>query len=552
MSTVLTLPLQVLPLEITAPDLDYRILAPFLLVFAGACLGVLVEALAPRPLRRTVQLVLTAVTVVGALGATLLNWSAGRTGLAAVDSLAVDGPTYFMWTILLVFGAVSIMTFGEQRVGSAFAAQAATVPGSQAERQAIESRVEHTEVFPLALFALSGMMLFPASNDLLTMFVALEILSLPLYLLCGLARRRRLLSQESALKYFLLGALSSAIFLYGVALLYGYAGSFQLSAIDDTLRAGGQSSGLLLAGMGLLGIGLLFKFGAVPFHSWTPDVYAGAPTPVTGFMAACTKIAAAGALLRVFYVALGADRWDWQPLMSIIAVATMALGSVLAITQTDVKRMLAYSSIAHAGFIMTAFVGASQAGTGAPGGSLTSVSSILFYLVAYGAATIGAFALITTVRDTTGEATLLSSWVGLGQRSPLAAVVFSIFLLSFAGIPLTSGFIGKWTVFAAAWNGGAHWLVAVAVVISVVAAYFYIRVIVMMFFSDPEAAASDDAATAGAGTGGLLTLERTAQVVRPQITTIVAVGVGLVATVALGVFPGPLLDLAQHAGEFIR
>ena len=543
------------PLEITAPTLDYRILAPFLLVFVGACVGVLVEALAPRSARRMAQLVLTAVTVVGALGVTLLNWNAGRTGLAAVGSLAVDGPTYFMWTILLVFGVVSIMTFGEQRVGSAFAAQAATVPGSQAERLAIESRVEHTEVFPLALFALSGMMLFPASNDLLTMFVALEVLSLPLYLLCGLARRRRLLSQESALKYFLLGALSSAIFLYGVALLYGYAGSFELAAIDTTLRAGDQSSGLLLAGMGLLGIGLLFKFGAVPFHSWTPDVYAGAPTPVTGFMAACTKIAAAGALLRVFYVALGADRWDWQPLMSILAVATMALGSVLAITQTDVKRMLAYSSIAHAGFIMTAFVGASQAGTGAPAGSLTSVSSVLFYLVAYGAATIGAFAVVTTIRDTTGEASLLTSWVGLGQRSPAAAVVFSIFLLSFAGIPLTSGFIGKWTVFAAAWNGGAHWLVAVAVVISVVAAFFYIRVIVLMFFSDVETTADDGLGAAGSeggGAVGLLTRQRKAVAVRPQITTIVAIGVGLVATVALGVFPGPLLDLAQHAGEFIR
>ncbi len=550
---ITTMPLEiVVPMELTAPTLDYRILMPFLLLFAGACLGVLVEALVPRALRRTTQLVLTAVTVVGSLAVTLINWNAGRTGLAAVDALAIDGPTYFMWTTLLVFGVVSIMTFGEQRVGSAFAAQAATVPGSEAERQAIESRVEHTEVFPLALFALSGMLLFPAANDLITMFVALEILSLPLYLLCGLARRRRLLSQESALKYFLLGALSSAIFLYGVALLYGYAGSFRLSAIDDTIRTGAQSPGLLLAGMGLLGIGLLFKFGAVPFHSWTPDVYAGAPTPVTGFMAACTKIAAAGALLRVFYVALGADRWDWQPLMSIIAVATMALGSLFAITQTDVKRMLAYSSIAHAGFIMTAFVGASQAGNGAPAGSLTSVSSVLFYLVAYGAATIGAFALVTTVRDSSGEATLLSSWVGLGQRSPAAAVVFSIFLLSFAGIPLTSGFIGKWTVFAAAWNGGAHWLVAVAVVISVVAAYFYIRVIVLMFFSDPEASATEDAATGGAGTGGLLTLERTATVVRPQITTIVAIGVGLVATVALGVFPGPLLDLAQHAGEFIR
>jgi NADH-quinone oxidoreductase subunit N len=284
--------------------------------------------------------------------------------------------------------------------------------------------------------------------------------------------------------------------------------------------------------MALLGVGLLFKFGAVPFHSWTPDVYAGAPTAVTGFMAACTKIAAVGALMRVFYVALGADRWDWQPLMAIVAVATMTVGSVLAITQTDVKRMLAYSSIAHAGFMMTAFVGASQAVTGSQSGGLTSISSVMFYLVAYGAATIGAFALVTMVRDPTGEANLLNSWVGLGRRAPLAATIFSIFMLSFAGIPLTSGFVGKWAVFAAAWSGGIEWLVVVAVVISVVAAFFYIRVIVLMFFAEPRIMATS--------------------VVRPGWTTLAAVGVGVVATVAFGVFPGPLLALAQQAGEFIR
>ncbi len=494
----------------------------------------LVEAVVPRELRRTVQLFLAFLAIVVALVVTALNWSAGVAVVAAVGSVAVDGPTSFMWTLVLVFGGVSLLMFAERKAesGSVFAAQAAAVPGTPAEREALEARVEHTEVYPLALFALSGMMLFPASNDLITMFVALEILSLPLYLLCGLARRRRLLSQESALKYFLLGALSSAFFLYGAALLYGYSGSFTLSAIDDAIRLGGQGQGLLLAGMGLLGIGLLFKFGAVPFHSWTPDVYVGAPTPVTAFMAACTKIAAVGALLRVFYVGLGADRWDWQPLMAIVAVATMAVGSVLAITQTDVKRMLAYSSIAHAGFIMTALVGTSQTVTGARAGTLTSISSIMFYLVAYGAATLGAFALVTMVRDPSGEATLLSSWVGLGRRSPLAATVFSLFMLSFAGIPLTSGFIGKWAVFAAAWAGGARWLVVVAVVISVVAAFFYVRVIVLMFFSDPT--------------------EVRTSVVRPGWTTLAVVGAGAAATVGFGIFPGPLLELAQQAREFVR
>ena len=522
--------------EILAPVIEYGLLAPVLVIFGAACLGVLIEALVPRGSRRVAQLFLTVIAVGIALVATVLNWFGTADAVAAVGSLALDGPTYFLWTILLVLGGVSLLLFAERKLDiSPFAPSAAAVPGTEAEREAIALRAEHTEVFPLALFALSGMMLFPASNDLITMFIALEILSLPLYLLCGLARRRRLLSQEAALKYFLLGALSSAFFLYGAALVYGYAGSFTFSEIDVALRVSEQSLTLLLAGMGLLGIGLLFKFGAVPFHSWTPDVYTGAPTAVTAFMAACTKIAAIGALLRVFYVALGAGRWDWQPLMAIVAVATMAVGSVLAITQTDVKRMLAYSSIAHAGFILTAFVGASQAVSGAAAGTLTSISSVMFYLVAYGAATVGAFALVTMVRDATGEATLLSSWIGLGRRSPLTAAVFALFMLSFAGIPLTSGFIGKWAVFATAWSGGQEWLVVVAVVISVVAAFFYIRVIVLMFFSEPDGP-----------------VERPAAVVRPGWTTLAVVGVGAVATLAFGIIPGPLLALAQQASEFIR
>ena len=260
--------------------------------------------------------------------------------------------------------------------------------------------VEHTEVFPLALFALSGMMLFPASNDLITMFVALEILSLPLYLLCGLARRRRLLSQEAALKYFLLGALSSAFFVYGAALLYGYAGSFDLSAIDAAIRAGTQGSGLLLAGMALIGVGLLFKFGAVPFHSWTPDVYTGAPTPVTGFMAACTKIAAIGALMRVFYV--GARR---RPLGLAAADGDrrgghhggrLGAGDHPDRRQADARVLLDRPRRLHDDRLRRRLPGLDRR---SPAGSLTSVSAVMFYLVAYGAATVGAFALVTMVRD---------------------------------------------------------------------------------------------------------------------------------------------------------
>ncbi|MBA8792792.1 NADH-quinone oxidoreductase subunit N [Friedmanniella endophytica] len=538
--SVLSSSVAAVTMEITAPKIEYGTLMPFILVFLVACLGVLVEALAPRTLRFGLQMLLTFGGIVVALLITVLNWLTGARGEVAVGAVTADVPTYFFWVVLLVFSGLSFLIFADRKLENgalAFTPQGAATPGSAAEQEAITARVEHTEVFPLAMFALSGMMLFPASNDLLTMFVALEILSLPLYLLCGLGRRRRLLSQESSLKYFLLGALSSAFFLYGVALVYGYAGSFQLSDIAVALNTSDQKDGLLLAGMALIGVGLLFKFGAVPFHSWTPDVYAGAPTGVTAFMAACTKIAAVGALLRVFYVAFGGMRWDWQPLLLIVTVATMFVGAVLGITQTDVKRMLAYSSIAHAGFILTAVTAASQLGTGKPAGSLSSISAVGFYLVAYGAATLGAFGIVTMVRDRGGEATLLSSWAGLGRRSPLTATVFSLFLLSFAGIPLTSGFIGKWSVFAAAWAARDYWLVVVAVVLSLVAAFFYLRVIIVMFFSEPELEAT------GAQPG---------TVVRPGWTTLTAVGVGVVATVALGVFPGPVLALAQQAGEFLR
>src|SRR4029450_12958934 len=257
-----------LPMEIAAPNIEYGLLAPVLIVFAGACLGVLVEAIVPRELRRAAQLVVTIASLGLALAVTLLNWASGAEAVVAVESLALDGPTYFMWTIVIIFSSAALLMFVETKIenASVFAPQAAAVPGTLAEREAIRSRVEHTEVFPLALFAVLGMMLFPASNDLITMFIALEILSLPLYLLCGLARRRRLLSQEAALKYFLLGALSSAFFIYGAALLYGYSGSFTLSAIDAALRNGTQGQGLLPAGMSLICGGLLVQCVAASSH----------------------------------------------------------------------------------------------------------------------------------------------------------------------------------------------------------------------------------------------------------------------------------------------
>jgi NADH-quinone oxidoreductase subunit N len=525
-----------------APHIAYGKLYPLLIVFGVALAGVLVEAFVPRERRYLVQTVLTLGGLLAALAGVVLvavnltsnNAGASHGSVEAMGAIAVDGPSLFIWGTLLIFSIISVMLFAERRLEggvTSFAGQAAALPGTEAEREASAKGIEHTEIFPLVMFAIGGMMLFPAANDLLTMFVALEVLSLPLYLLCGLARRRRLISQEAAMKYFLLGSFSSAFFLYGIALIYGFAGSVQLADIDAAVSARVGASPLLLTGMGLLAVGLLFKVGAAPFHSWTPDVYQGAPTSVTAFMAASTKLAAFGALLRIFYVALGSARWDWEPMMWIVAALTMVVGSVIAITQTDVKRMLAYSSVAHAGFLMTGFVGVHQ-GIEIAGREITSLEAVLFYLVVYGFATIGAFAIVTMVRDAGGETTHLSRWAGLGREAPVIAGVFAFFLLAFAGIPLTSGFTGKWAVFTSAWSGGAWPLVVLAVLMSVVAAFFYIRVIVLMFFSDPV------------GDGPVVAV--------PSVLTTATITIGATMTLILGVAPQPVLDLARQAGEFIR
>ncbi len=527
--------------QIQAPSIEYGQLSPMLVVFGVALVGVLVEAFASRRLRYPLQTVLAALGLVGAFVATILvatgleptRDALGRGDIAAEGAVAVDGPTVFIWGALVLMALVSVGMMAERRLEggvSAFAGQAAALPGTEAEREASTRGLEHTEVYPLMLFAVGGMMLFPASNDLLTMFVALEVLSLPLYLLCGLARRRRLLSQEAAMKYFLLGAFSSAFFLYGIALTYGFSGSFNLAGIDTAVATQVAGNKLLLAGIGLMAVGLLFKIGAAPFHSWTPDVYQGAPTPITGFMAACTKIAAFGALLRVFYVAFGGARWDWLPMMWIIAVLTMGVGSVVLLTQTDVKRMLAYSSIAHAGFILTGMMGVQTVTQG--GTNINSMTAVLFYLVAYGFATLGAFAVVTVVRDSSGESTHLSRWAGLGKRSPVVAGVFALFMLAFLGLPMTSGFTGKWAVFTAAWTSGFQWLVVIAVLFSVVTAFVYVRVIVLMFFSDPV------------GEGPTVSM--------PSALTFTVIAVGAVVTVFLGVLPDPVLDLAHNAGIFLR
>jgi len=586
----------------TVPDIAWAQLAPVLIVLGAAVVGVLVEALVPRRVRRVVQLTLTLVALAGAVVAVAALWN-GVADTGGTDvlggSLLVDGPTLVLWATTAVLALLAVLVIADRTATGedAFAPQGAAVPGSGYEEAARAAGLEQTEVYPLVLFATGGMLIFPATGDLLTLFVALEVLSLPLYLLTGLSRRRRLLSQEASMKYFLLGSFASALLLFGIALLYGFSGSLRYAEIADAVRTVSGMDGLLLAGSLLVLAGLLFKVGAVPFHSWTPDVYQGAPTPITGFMAACTKVAAFGALVRVFYTVVPDLRWDLEPVMWTVAIATMAVGTVVALVQTDIKRVLAYSSIAHAGFVLTGVVALVQSG----------ITAVLFYLLAYGAATVGAFGIVSLVRErgavrsagvaagvagarvpalasagstvdvggsgagtgatgaagagaddaadadgeqppveaegpVLGEATHLSQWAGLGRTNPVLATTFALFLLSFAGIPLTAGFTGKFAVFSAAVEGGAWPLAVVGVLASAAAAFFYVRIIVLMFFTSPHGGPRDDAddeARPGA------------VVVASQGFAVVAIGACAVLTVLLGVLPGPVLDAIAGVAQLL-
>jgi NADH-quinone oxidoreductase subunit N len=317
------------------------------------------------------------------------------------------------------------------------------------------------------------------------------------------------------MKYFLLGAFSSAFFLYGVALAYGATGQTNLARIANSLSGELGPTALALGAAGLLATGFAFKVAAVPFHMWTPDAYQGAPTCVTAFMSAATKVAAFGALLRVFMVAFSPLQWDWTPFVWVLAAVTMVVGSILAIAQTDIKRMLAYSSIAHAGFILVGVTAASQQG----------IQSAMFYLVAYATMILGAFGVVMLVSQRGERNVSLGSYAGLARRSPLLAGVLALLLLSLAGLPPAAGFIAKVTVFAAAIRAG-HWpLVLIAVISSVIAAFFYIRVIVLMYMQEPE-----DATPIEPGAVGRF---------------VVAVTAAL--TLLFGFFPGPVLRLLESA-----
>jgi NADH-quinone oxidoreductase subunit N len=376
-------------------------------------------------------------------------------------------------------------------------------------------RREPAEFYSLMLFAASGMALLAVSADLIMVFLSIEILSLALYVLCGFSFRIR--AGEASMKYFLLGAFSSAFFLYGVAFAYGSTGTTSISGIANAISGQTKLTPLLLVAIGLLAVGFAFKVAAVPFHMWTPDVYQGAPTSVTSFMAAGTKVAAFVALVRVFNVALQPMQWNWQPVIAVLAIASAIVGSVLAVAQNDVKRMLAYSSIANAGFILV--------GVAAGGGG---IAAVLFYLIAYSVMVLGAFGIVIAVSNGDREESSLDRFRGLAHRSPMLAGLMALFLLSMAGIPPTAGFLAKVAVFGSAVTAGGWGLALVALLSAVVAAFVYIRVVVLMYMREPE---------------GSIELET------PALTVYTGIGVFVPAavTLLLGIFPGVIEGVLKSA-----
>jgi NADH-quinone oxidoreductase subunit N len=495
-----------MPLQ--APEIVYAPILPELILVTAGIVVLLLDAVRPSRDQRVVA-GLSLVGLGAAVWAAVRLWAFSERFLAdqlaggtspddvrhAVlgDMVAVDRYTVFFRLVILAAAAVAVLLSHHylQRTG--------------------EGRGEY---YALLLFATAGMTLLTASADLIMVFLSLEVLSLSLYVMAGFSWRR-LASQEAGLKYFLLGAFSSAFFLYGIALAYGASGTTSLGGMADALSGQTGSLALALAASALLAVGFAFKVAAVPFHMWTPDVYQGAPTSVTAFMAAGTKVAGFAALIRVASVALGGVGWELTPALYVVSALTMVVGSVLAIAQQDVKRMLAYSSIAHAGFVLVGVAAANQQG----------ISGAMFYLVAYAAMIMGAFGVVIVVSRRGEDHTSLESYRGLGRRNPVLAGLLALFMLSLAGIPPTAGFIGKVVVFQAAVDAGLSSLVVIAVLATVVAAFFYIRLIVLTYMYEPE----EETAIATAPAPGL------------------ALAAAAAVTLVLGVFPSLLLGLVGDA-----
>jgi NADH-quinone oxidoreductase subunit N len=539
------------PDKLAVPHIRYLSILPPMIMIGGAVLLLAVASLVSRPLRARVSTVGSVIISGTALGIALWQWT----------DVQDHGPhTYVAHAVVMDGFSVLVMIL----VSSAMLVTALVADG-YLRREGITGAEFHV----LALVSASGAMLMGMANDLIIVFLGLEILSIALYVLTAF-NHRRAASGEAALKYFLLGGFSSAIFVYGIALTYGATGSTNLTQIADFLSKNViLTNGLLLAGLSLMLVGFAFKVAAVPFHMWTPDVYQGAPSPVTGFMAAVAKVGAFAALLRVLFSSFGTISSDWRPIIYGLAVLSLVLGAVLAVRQRDVKRMLAYSSINHAGFILLGVYSATASG----------VSASLYYLFAYTFMTIGSFAVVTVLgRDGDGDHDL-TRYKGLARRQPALALAFAILLLAQAGAPFTTGLWAKLQVVFAAVSGGSVVLGVIAMVTAVIAGFFYLRVAVLMY-AGGATVEDGGGARAGApparhdsgaqirwaspeGVSGTVTTindellmtdvpaapfgEETPSVVPVPALTGVALTLCVGVTLVFGVWPSPLIDFANQA-----
>lgn len=479
------------------PDISWIAVLPDLILALGAAVVLLVEV-QWKPARRVLGAV-AAVSLALAAGFTLVQW------IQAGDAFGAGSSSE-----LIVFSGLVVMdglaVFGR------FVLLAITGLGLLAGWRYIEGLGRRgAETIALVLLATTGFSIMVASNNLVMMFLGLEVGSIALYVLAGMSRERSR-SDEAAIKYFLLGSFASALFVYGVALIYAGTGEFEILAISSFLAdVVVFSPTVILIGLGLVVVGLGFKVSAAPFHAWAPDVYQGAPAGLVGYMAAMAKVAGFVAMLRILLTGLEALDANWTPIVSAIAALSMLLGSILALVQSDVRRMLAYSGVAHAGFIMTGVVGGSS-------------DEVLFYLVVYSLQLLGSFAVVAAVSGPDNSESSLDAYRGLSRRSPVLAASFAILLLGMAGLPITSGFVAKFGVFSQAWSAGFEWLVLVAVPASVIAFAFYLRIIVAMYMDEGDVGEVELPAPIGW-----------------------VLAAAVVTTFLWGMLPGSLLDLAGNA-----
>ena len=476
---------------IAAPPVNLAVLAPTLVLLGAAVLVLLLDLLPPH--RDKTHLAGVALAgVVGALLIALTRWGHDQRGFR--DMVVLDNYALFVDVIVCyATGLVILLSMDYLR----------------------RAGLQLGEYYALVLFSASGMMLMASANDLVIVFLALELMSLCLYVLAGLFKQR-LDSGEASMKYFLLGAFASSFLLYGIALTYGATGSTSFEKIGAASAAGGARDVVFLVGLGLMLVGFGFKISAAPFHMWVPDVYQGAPTSVTTLIATGSKAAGFAALIRLLLGAMRPAQADWAPLVWALAVVTMTVGNVVALAQSNLKRMLAYSSVAHVGYMMVGLVAGGTMGAGA----------ILYYLFAYTFTTAGTFGVLSLCERAGEEAVEVGDYAGLARRHPLLAGTLTLFLLSLVGIPPLAGFVGKFYLFGAAVQAGHIWLAVIAVLNSAIAAYYYLRVIVYMYMREPEA---EGARWAPSFAGG------------------VALAVAAVGVVLLGVMPAPFAELAQAA-----